>query len=156
LCFHVSSARFLPKIRNKEVFFHDEFASSQESVASTSCLDASRTTQPVQEKFCGSPLYDSNGEKIKKGEKKETKIDWEELRKSYCEIGEKEVNENYKDAVDWDAVRRCLVKELSKIIIDRGMQNKLAKRIKILGGNLAATNMKVELKKKLTALPKTL
>ncbi|GKG10263.1 hypothetical protein Tco_0339009 [Tanacetum coccineum] len=63
--------------------------------------------------------------------KKETQIDWEELRKSYCGIREKEVNENYKDEVDWDAVRRCPVKELSKIIIDRGMQNKLAKRIKI-------------------------
>ncbi|GJY46276.1 hypothetical protein Tco_0435339 [Tanacetum coccineum] len=45
-------------------------------------------------------------------------------------IGEKEVNDNYKDA-DWDAVRRCPIKELSKIIIDRGMQNKLAKRIKV-------------------------
>ncbi|GKB05979.1 hypothetical protein Tco_0834212, partial [Tanacetum coccineum] len=39
--------------------------------------------------------------------KKETQIDWEELRKSYCGIREKEVNENYKDEVDWDAVRRC-------------------------------------------------
>ncbi|GJU65689.1 transcriptional activator DEMETER [Tanacetum coccineum] len=35
------------------------------------------------------------------------------------------------DAVDWDAVRRCPVTELAKTIAARGMQNKLAKRIKV-------------------------
>ena len=117
---------------NKKLSFHEEFARSQESVASTSCPDASRTTEPVQDKFCGSPLNRRKGEKRKKVKKKqETEIDREELRKSYCAIGEKEVNENYMDAVDWDAVRLCTVEELAQIIADRGMQNKLAKPIKV-------------------------
>nr|GEU84737.1 protein ROS1-like [Tanacetum cinerariifolium] len=57
-------------------------------------------------------------------------IDWEEFRKSYCEIREREVNENHMDAVDWDAVRLGTREELAKIIVERGMNNRLAGRIK--------------------------
>ncbi|PWA45968.1 DNA glycosylase [Artemisia annua] len=63
-------------------------------------------------------------------ENQEPQIDWEELRKSYCEIGEKEVNENHMDTVDWDAVRLGTREELAKTIVERGMSNILAGRIK--------------------------
>ncbi|KAI7734524.1 hypothetical protein M8C21_030971 [Ambrosia artemisiifolia] len=66
-----------------------------------------------------------------KKEKQEPKTDWDELRKSYCKTGEKEPNVNYRDAVDWDAVRRAPVEEIAKIIEERGMQNVIAGRIKM-------------------------
>ncbi|KAK9057183.1 hypothetical protein SSX86_024550 [Deinandra increscens subsp. villosa] len=68
--------------------------------------------------------------KNKKDKKPEPRTDWDELRKSYCKTGEKETNVNHRDAVDWDAVRRASVAEIAKIIIDRGMHNVIADRIK--------------------------
>ncbi|KAM0023774.1 putative HhH-GPD domain, endonuclease III-like, iron-sulfur cluster loop, DNA glycosylase [Helianthus debilis subsp. tardiflorus] len=69
--------------------------------------------------------------KNSKEKKQEPKIDWEELRKSYCKTGEKEPDVNCRDAVDWDAVRRAPVEELAKIIEERGMHNVIAGRIKL-------------------------
>ncbi|KAK9074697.1 hypothetical protein SSX86_003015 [Deinandra increscens subsp. villosa] len=68
--------------------------------------------------------------KNKKDKKPEPRIDWDALRKSYCKTGEKETNVNHRDAVDWDAVRRAPVEEIAKIIVDRGMHNVIAERIK--------------------------
>ncbi|KAI3675769.1 hypothetical protein L1987_85362 [Smallanthus sonchifolius] len=62
--------------------------------------------------------------------KQEPETDWDELRKAFCKTGEKETNVNYRDAVDWDAVRRASVGEIAKIIEDRGMHNVIAERIK--------------------------
>ncbi|KAL8205722.1 hypothetical protein R6Q57_009273 [Mikania cordata] len=71
------------------------------------------------------------GKKINKKEKKqEPETDWEELRKTYYRTGEKETNVNYRDAVDWDAVRCASVAEIAQIIVDRGMHNVIAERIK--------------------------
>ncbi|KAM0063733.1 putative HhH-GPD domain, endonuclease III-like, iron-sulfur cluster loop, DNA glycosylase [Helianthus debilis subsp. tardiflorus] len=68
--------------------------------------------------------------KNKKEKKQEPKIDWDELRRRYIKTGEKELDVNYRVAVDWDAVRRAPVEELAKIIEDRGMHNVIARRIK--------------------------
>ncbi|KAF5781283.1 putative uracil-DNA glycosylase [Helianthus annuus] len=68
--------------------------------------------------------------KNKKEKKQEPKIDWDELRRRYIKTGEKEIDVNYRVAVDWDAVRRAPVEELAKIIEDRGMHNVIARRIK--------------------------
>nr|XP_043619619.1 DNA glycosylase/AP lyase ROS1-like [Erigeron canadensis] len=73
----------------------------------------------------------STGKKKSKIEKKqESKIDWEALRKTYCRYGRRETDDNFMDAVDWDAVRRAPVEELAKVIAERGMNNVLAGRIK--------------------------
>lgn len=66
-----------------------------------------------------------------KKKQQEIKTDWEEFRKTYCKPGGKETNENYMDAVDWDAVRRAPHKELAETIAERGMNNVLAARIKV-------------------------
>ncbi|KAL4568950.1 hypothetical protein LXL04_024572 [Taraxacum kok-saghyz] len=69
--------------------------------------------------------------KNKKEEKEpEVKIDWEKIRENYCQNGEKERNENFMDAVDWDAVWRAPVQEIADMIAERGMHNVLADRIK--------------------------
>lgn len=68
--------------------------------------------------------------KSKKEEKQEVKIDWEQLRKDYCQNGKIEINEDNMDAVDWNAVFRAPVQEIAQIIIERGMNNVLAKSIK--------------------------
>ncbi|KAI3769145.1 hypothetical protein L6452_00245 [Arctium lappa] len=68
--------------------------------------------------------------KSRSEEKQETKTDWESLRRTYCKTGGKETNENNMDAVDWDAVRRATVEEIADTIVERGMNNVLAARIK--------------------------
>ncbi|XP_071696794.1 DNA glycosylase/AP lyase ROS1-like [Rutidosis leptorrhynchoides] len=72
----------------------------------------------------------SSGKKNKSEKKQEKKVDWEEVRKRYCKTGDVETDENYMDAVDWDAVRRATVEELANIIVKRGMNNVLAGKIK--------------------------
>ncbi|KAI3719974.1 hypothetical protein L6452_20881 [Arctium lappa] len=61
----------------------------------------------------------------------ETKTDWERLRRSYCKTGGKGTSGDNMHAVDWDAVRRATVEEIAKTIVERGMNNKLAARIKV-------------------------
>ncbi|XP_024966417.1 uncharacterized protein LOC112506532 isoform X2 [Cynara cardunculus var. scolymus] len=68
--------------------------------------------------------------KSRTDEKQEMKTDWESLRRTYCKSGGKETNENNMDAVDWDAVRRATVEEIAETIVERGMNNVLAARIK--------------------------
>ncbi|XP_076926825.1 DNA glycosylase/AP lyase ROS1-like [Bidens hawaiensis] len=68
--------------------------------------------------------------KYRKKKRQMSKADWDKLRKTYCKTGEKETIVNYRDVVDWDAVRCAPAEEFAKIIEDRGMQNVIADRIK--------------------------
>ncbi|XP_076926193.1 transcriptional activator DEMETER-like [Bidens hawaiensis] len=65
-----------------------------------------------------------------KEKKQIPKPNWDEIRKTYCKNREKETNVNYRDTVDWEAVRRTPPEEIAKIIADRGMHNVIARRIK--------------------------
>ncbi|CAJ1887835.1 unnamed protein product [Sphenostylis stenocarpa] len=49
--------------------------------------------------------------------------------KTQAQAGKRERSENNMDTVDWDAVRRADVNEISNIIKERGMNNMLADRI---------------------------
>lgn len=69
--------------------------------------------------------------KNKKEKKQIPKRNWDEIRKTYCKNGEKETNVNYRDIVDWEAVRCSPPEEIAKIIEDRGMHNVIAGRIKV-------------------------
>ncbi|XP_042049964.1 DNA glycosylase/AP lyase ROS1-like isoform X2 [Salvia splendens] len=71
----------------------------------------------------------SIGERISK--EKEIKVDWDQLRK-HALFGERksERTDCTLDSVDWDAIRCADVNEIAHIIKERGMNNKLAERIK--------------------------
>ncbi|KAL7610051.1 hypothetical protein Lser_V15G12458 [Lactuca serriola] len=68
--------------------------------------------------------------KSKKEQKEEVKIDWEKFREIYSQNGKKEINEDFMDAVDWEAVYNTPVQEIANLIVERGMNNVLAIRIK--------------------------
>lgn len=58
-------------------------------------------------------------------------IEWKNIRKSSSFVNPKERNDNTLDAVDWHAVHAATAEEISKAIMQRGMDKKLAQRIKV-------------------------
>ncbi|WOG96818.1 hypothetical protein DCAR_0416155 [Daucus carota subsp. sativus] len=69
--------------------------------------------------------YSGKGEK-----KKKAGTDWEELRKAYSNNNERGKDDDSMDAVDWEAVRKAPHKEVSDVLVGRGMNNVIAARIK--------------------------
>lgn len=69
-----------------------------------------------------------------KGRKKQEKpiVNWDELRKQYSHGMSRERTEQNADSVNWEAIRQASAAELAKVIVDRGMSNQLAGRIKVL------------------------
>lgn len=58
--------------------------------------------------------------------------DWDSLRKQVQYKGEKiERSRDTMDSLDYEALRRADVKEISAVIKERGMNNMLAERIKV-------------------------
>ena len=67
------------------------------------------------------------------GKEKKDDFNWDNLRiKAQANGGQREKKENTMDCVDWYAVRRADVSEISDVIKERGMNNILAERIKVL------------------------
>ncbi|KAL7154024.1 hypothetical protein ABFS83_04G207400 [Erythranthe nasuta] len=67
----------------------------------------------------------------KKGKAKEKpEINWDELRKQTLAGKSRKRTKDEADSVNWEAVRQAPVEELAKTILDRGMNNLLAARIK--------------------------
>ncbi|KAH6834504.1 HhH-GPD base excision DNA repair family protein [Perilla frutescens var. hirtella] len=63
-------------------------------------------------------------------EKQEKPINWDELRKQYSDgIPIKRTDHN-ADSINWKAVRQSSAEDLAKVIVNRGMSNQLAGRIK--------------------------
>ena len=59
-------------------------------------------------------------------------INWDDLKKQYSHgISRQRIEEN-SDSVNWGAVRQATEAEVAKVILDRGMNNQLADRIKVL------------------------
>ncbi|KAK7284922.1 hypothetical protein RJT34_19676 [Clitoria ternatea] len=66
-----------------------------------------------------------------RGKEKKNNFDWDSLRiQAQAKAGKREKTENTMDSLDWDAVRRADVNEISNAIKERGMNNMLAERIK--------------------------
>lgn len=66
---------------------------------------------------------------------KENPVDWDQLRKQTPFGGRnRERTKNTLDSVDWDAIRCADVNEIAQTIKERGMNNMLAERIKVLNG----------------------
>ncbi|KAG8374157.1 hypothetical protein BUALT_Bualt11G0101600 [Buddleja alternifolia] len=105
---------------------------------SSSNIDYSRKSQLKEVKSNKDPEYHTGktvngtkarGERIRK--EKQNSVDWDELRKQAQAGGRKrEGTANTMDSADWDAVRCADVSEIAHTIRDRGMNNKLAERIK--------------------------
>lgn len=75
----------------------------------------------------------ANGGKKRKREKKEKEVvDWDLLRKQYYQGISRERTERNADSVNWQAVSQAPEEEFAAVIVDRGMNNQLAKRIKVL------------------------
>ncbi|KAK6117969.1 hypothetical protein DH2020_048284 [Rehmannia glutinosa] len=68
----------------------------------------------------------------KKGKLKDKQelTNWDELRVKYSQSISKDRTDRTKDSVNWEAVRQTSVRELAKVILERGMNNLLAQRIK--------------------------
>ncbi|KAK1259218.1 Protein ROS1 [Acorus gramineus] len=75
------------------------------------------------------PRRKSKGKKINDQIEKMT-FDWDSFRKKFCSSMEKERCRNTMDSLDWDAARNATVEEISNTIQIRGMNNRLAQRIK--------------------------
>lgn len=63
-------------------------------------------------------------------EKQESPVNWDDLRKLYSYGKLKDSMNDNIDSADWEAVRQASVQEVAKVIMDRGMNNILAGRIK--------------------------
>ncbi|XP_024970093.1 protein ROS1-like [Cynara cardunculus var. scolymus] len=76
----------------------------------------------------------TNIPKVRKGtaeDEKKKAFDWDSLRKKVLSNGEKrERSKDAKDSLDYEALRRAHVNEISDAIRERGMNNLLADRIK--------------------------
>lgn len=103
-----------------------ENESPESSVTCTSVISnqASETVSSV-------PLKRVPPEKQTKDKnKKELNVDWDSLRKTYS--GTKERNDENMDGIDWQSVRQATTDDIADTIKARGMQNVLAKKIKVL------------------------
>ncbi|XP_011088844.1 protein ROS1 isoform X2 [Sesamum indicum] len=63
-------------------------------------------------------------------DKQENTINWDELRKNISHGSSRNRTYQTMDSVNWEAVRQAKVEELAKVIMERGMNNILAGRIK--------------------------
>ncbi|XP_010278237.1 PREDICTED: transcriptional activator DEMETER-like isoform X2 [Nelumbo nucifera] len=62
---------------------------------------------------------------------KSNEFDWDNLRReAYAKSGKRERSSDMMDSLDWEAVRCADVKEIADTIKERGMNNRLAERIK--------------------------
>ncbi|KAA8550227.1 hypothetical protein F0562_001911 [Nyssa sinensis] len=68
--------------------------------------------------------------KRKSNEKQEKNIDWDALRRTYSNGIARESTGDTMDSVNWEKVRRATVDEVANAIAIRGMNNRLAERIK--------------------------
>ncbi|XP_078429652.1 DNA glycosylase/AP lyase ROS1-like [Wolffia australiana] len=85
------------------------------------------------EKVMRDPGIEGDGQRKERGgeEKKESSVDWDELRREASRSGtRKERRRENLDSLDWEAVKRATVDEISSTIRERGMNNMLAVRIK--------------------------
>lgn len=67
----------------------------------------------------------------KRAKKENVIINWDNLKKLYSKSDRRKKSNDTSEAVDWDAVRNATVKDISKTIEKRGMNNNLATRIKV-------------------------
>ncbi|CAI9773035.1 unnamed protein product [Fraxinus pennsylvanica] len=73
----------------------------------------------------------SNATKTKVGKEKRETYRWDELRKqAQLKVGKRERCEETMDSLDYEALRKADVREISETIKERGMNNMLAERIK--------------------------
>ncbi|KAK6123338.1 hypothetical protein DH2020_042920 [Rehmannia glutinosa] len=72
----------------------------------------------------------SPGRKKGKLKDKQEITNWDELRVKHSQGTSKDRTDRTKDSVNWEAVRQTSVRELAKVILERGMNNLLAQRIK--------------------------
>ncbi|KAL2525946.1 transcriptional activator DEMETER [Abeliophyllum distichum] len=73
----------------------------------------------------------SNARKTKVEKEKREAYNWDELRKqAQLKVGKRERSEDTTDSLDYEALRKADVREISEAIKERGMNNMLAERIK--------------------------
>nr|GEY23623.1 protein ROS1-like [Tanacetum cinerariifolium] len=87
--------------------------------------------------------YISKTGKIRKGWK--SKVNWDNLRKEAEAHRKRERTLNNMDSLDYEAVRRANVNEISDTIKDRGMNNMLAERIKAFLNRLVKEHGSIDL-----------
>lgn len=63
--------------------------------------------------------------------KNDKEVDWDSLRNIYSKGKQGERSGDTMDSLDWEAVRQAPLTDVSKSILGRGMNNKLAGRIKV-------------------------
>lgn len=110
-----------PSAKCEELLMKEGYPSANVGVDSENGTQISSETKSTPERKKG-----------KGKEKQESTINWDDFRKQYSNgISRKRTNSN-RDSVNWEAVRQTTVEELANVIIDRGMHNQLAARIKVI------------------------
>ncbi|KAK6936157.1 hypothetical protein RJ641_033187 [Dillenia turbinata] len=118
-----------------------------------SCIDSDlkdQKTRAEREQTGSSetPTSEMSTSKCKKGKNDKTeeeKINWDNLRTTYSARSNQERSSDTMDSVDWEAVRRADVNEVAKAILERGMNNVLAARIKDFLDRLAKEHGELDL-----------
>ncbi|KAM7267610.1 hypothetical protein ACFE04_009776 [Oxalis oulophora] len=105
------------------------------SKVSEKVFERKRMTAKDNQNLLVQTQFADNNRKTKSSTSKKSKaenaIDWDSLRKDVLSSGMmKERSEDTKDSMDYEALRRANVKEISDAIKERGMNNMLAERIK--------------------------
>ncbi|XP_031742696.1 protein ROS1A isoform X2 [Cucumis sativus] len=75
-----------------------------------------------------SDIIKPNRERVKK--EKRVGVDWDSLRKQVEATGRRDRTTNTMDSLDWEAVRCADIDDIAYTIRERGMNNRLAERIK--------------------------
>ncbi|RZB86024.1 DNA glycosylase/AP lyase ROS1-like isoform X2 [Glycine soja] len=80
------------------------------------------------------------------GKEKKDDFNWDSLRiDAQAKAGKREKTENTMDSLDWDAVRCADVSEIAETIKERGMNNRLAERIKNFLNRLVEEHESIDL-----------
>lgn len=120
----------------------------QNSMVQQNCLHSSAQTQDLMQSATESNSGDQNyavrnittetndstpkPKGRKTGKEKKQQVNWDNLRiRAQLKAGKREQTVNTMDSLDWDAVRRANVSEIADTIKERGMNNRLAERIKV-------------------------
>lgn len=132
---------------HSHILKHAEESLDSEKCISTAtrqvCSGNSQAEQKAQKQvYNPGPKDKESKRKVPKARKMKTETkqkdadDWDKLRKEVQEYGtEKERSEDTMDSLDYEALRCASVQEISKAIIERGMNNMLAERIKVCPTN---------------------
>lgn len=117
----------------------EESELSAESIIQDAVQNINDNSRKTEDKTGQTNLKTLNGMKVdtydeksdKTGKEKDNQVDWDSLRKQAEVNGKRERTVNTMDSLDWEEIRCADVNVIADAIKERGMNNRLAERIKV-------------------------